>query len=119
MCSASIHYSIWRYRHLECVTRAEIKAAVEEYGSVEDIPSVKYYVRGEDREDCNEILSGILDVSVEAKVLCWYRERIATFRQTMKICLTRTSGLPQNALTYWRTPNTLVPPKEYVQMVIQ
>lgn len=69
--SASIHYSIWRYRHLECVTRAEIKAAVEEYGSVEDIPSVKYYVRGEDRENCNDHLSWILNVSIEAKLLCW------------------------------------------------
>lgn len=55
----------WTYRHVECVTREDIQAAVEKYGSVGGIPSVKYDVGA--REDCDKILSGILNVSIESK----------------------------------------------------
>lgn len=49
------------------MTQAQIKAAVEDYGSPEDIPNVKYYVSADERKDCDEILSGILNVGIEAR----------------------------------------------------
>lgn len=71
-CTAPIHWDfreIWRYWHIHCVSAAMIERALENgvFGSVADIPTMvkpgQATISPERREECNELLLGILNVS--------------------------------------------------------